>query len=71
MNTKNPTSLVQCPGATRSGEYERNGVRVSGAPCGYLAPSPTLGQHTDEVLSGVLSLGDAEIARLREAGAIQ
>ncbi|MET0880692.1 MAG: CoA transferase, partial [Acidimicrobiales bacterium] len=53
------------------GEYERNGVRISGAPCGYLAPSPTLGQHTDEVLDEVLSLGDAEIARLREAGAIQ
>ncbi len=53
------------------GEYERNGVRISGAPCGYLAPSPTLGQHTDEVLNEVLSLGDAEIARLRESGAIQ
>ena len=53
------------------GEYERNGVRISGAPSDYLAPSPTLGQHTDEVLSEVLGLGDGEIARLREAGAIQ
>jgi len=53
------------------GEYERNGIRVSGAPCGYLAPSPTLGQHTDEVLAEVLGLADPEITRLREAGAIQ
>jgi crotonobetainyl-CoA:carnitine CoA-transferase CaiB-like acyl-CoA transferase len=53
------------------GEYERNGIRISGAPCGYLAPSPTLGQHTDEVLAEVLRLGTGEIARLREAGAIQ
>ncbi len=53
------------------GEYERNGIRVSGAPCGYLAPSPTLGQHTDEVLTEVLGLDTAAIARLRDAGAIQ
>jgi benzylsuccinate CoA-transferase BbsF subunit len=53
------------------GEYERNGIRVSGAPCGYLAPTPLLGQHTDEVLAEVLGLGDGEIGRLRESGAIQ
>jgi crotonobetainyl-CoA:carnitine CoA-transferase CaiB-like acyl-CoA transferase len=53
------------------GEYERNGIRVSGAPCAYDAPSPTLGQHTDEVLNEVLGLDDAEIARLRAAGALQ
>ena len=53
------------------GEYERNGIRLSGAPCGYLAPSPTLGQHTDEVLADVLGLDDREITRLRAAGAIQ
>ncbi len=53
------------------GEYERNGIRLSGAPCGYLAPSPTLGQHTDEVLTEVLGLDEPEITRLREVGAIQ
>jgi crotonobetainyl-CoA:carnitine CoA-transferase CaiB-like acyl-CoA transferase len=53
------------------GEYERNGIRISGAPCGYLAPSPTLGQHTHEVLAEVLGLDGTEITRLREAGAIQ
>jgi crotonobetainyl-CoA:carnitine CoA-transferase CaiB-like acyl-CoA transferase len=53
------------------GEYERNGIRVSGAPCAYHSASPTLGQHTDEVLDEVLGLGGPEIARLRAAGAIQ
>ncbi len=53
------------------GEYERNGIRVSGAPCGYERPSPLLGQHTDEVLTELLGLTDREIGRLRGAGAIQ
>lgn len=53
------------------GEYERNGFRVSGAPCGYGHASPTLGQHTDEVLREVLGLSGTEIGRLRTDGAIQ
>jgi benzylsuccinate CoA-transferase BbsF subunit len=52
------------------GEYERNGIRLSGAPCGYRSATPTLGQHTDEVLHGVLGLDDAEIGRLRQAGVV-
>ena len=52
------------------GEYERNGIRVSGAPCGYLSPSPLLGQHTDEVLTEILGLETAEVARLRETGVV-
>ena len=31
---------------------------------------PTLGQHTDSVLQADLGIDDAEIARLRAAGAI-
>ena len=52
------------------GEYERNGIRLSGAPCSYRAPSPTLGQHTDEVLRDVLGLDEADIGRLHEAGVV-
>ena len=52
------------------GEYERNGVRVSGAPSGYRAPSPLLGQHTDEVLAEVLGLSETEITRLRESAVV-
>jgi benzylsuccinate CoA-transferase BbsF subunit len=53
------------------GEYERNGVRISGAPCGYLDPTPLLGQHTDEVLHELLGLDGPELTRLRADGAIQ
>lgn len=40
-------------------------------PNGVAAPAPTLGQHTDEVLREFLALDDAEIASLREAGALR
>lgn len=45
-------------------------VRLSATPGGVRTPSPTLGQHTDEVLREVLSLGDAELAALRSGGAL-
>jgi len=35
-----------------------------------LTPGPALGEHTDELLSGLLSLSEAEISRLRDRGAI-
>ena len=52
-------------------------VRFSGSPLNFsetpvrsaTAP-PTLGQHTDQVLSELLSLSADEITRLRDAGAI-
>ncbi len=53
------------------GEYERNGFRLSGAPCDYRHPSPLLGQHTDTVLTELLGLTPADLTRLRESGAIQ
>ena len=40
-------------------------MRFSATPVEYKLPPPTLGQHTDEILRGVLKLGPAEIARLR------
>jgi crotonobetainyl-CoA:carnitine CoA-transferase CaiB-like acyl-CoA transferase len=45
-------------------------VRLSATPGSVRTPSPTLGQHTDEVLREVLSLGDAELAALRSGGAL-
>jgi formyl-CoA transferase/CoA:oxalate CoA-transferase len=45
-------------------------VRLSATPGSVRTPSPTLGQHTDEVLREVLGLSDAELAALRSAGAL-
>ncbi len=44
--------------------------RLSGTPLRVRRPAPTLGQHTDEVLREVLDLPAAEIARLRQDGAL-
>ena len=45
-------------------------VKLSRTPGGVRGPSPDLGQHTDDVLRELLGLPDAELGRLREAGAI-
>ena len=45
-------------------------MRFSGTPIEYRLAPPLLGQHTAEVLRGLLGKSDAEIARLRAAGVI-
>ena len=45
-------------------------IRLSVTPGDVRSPSPTLGQHTEEILREVLALGDAELAALRKAGAL-
>jgi crotonobetainyl-CoA:carnitine CoA-transferase CaiB-like acyl-CoA transferase len=45
-------------------------MRFSGTPLEYRLPPPLLGEHTDEVLRGLLGKSDAEIAKLRADGAI-
>ena len=44
--------------------------KLSDTPGVVRWPGPTLGQHTDEVLTS-LGFGEADIARLRRAGAVQ
>jgi crotonobetainyl-CoA:carnitine CoA-transferase CaiB-like acyl-CoA transferase len=44
--------------------------KLSDTPGAVRWPGPTLGQHTDEVLTS-LGFGEADIARLRRAGAVQ
>jgi 2-methylfumaryl-CoA isomerase len=34
-------------------------------------PAPRLGQHTDEILSGILGLSDGEIGKLHDAGVVK
>jgi crotonobetainyl-CoA:carnitine CoA-transferase CaiB-like acyl-CoA transferase len=48
----------------------RNPMRFSATPLEYTVPPPTLGQHTDEILRGVLGKNDAEIAKLRSDGVL-
>jgi crotonobetainyl-CoA:carnitine CoA-transferase CaiB-like acyl-CoA transferase len=45
-------------------------MRFSETPLEFKLPPPTLGQHTGEVLHGVLGLDDAAIARLHDEGII-
>lgn len=45
-------------------------MKFSGTPLEHKVPPPVLGQHTDEVLSGLLKLDAAAIARLRADGVI-
>ena len=35
-----------------------------------IRPAPLLGQHTDEILSELLGLGDAEIGALHDKGVV-
>jgi len=45
-------------------------MRFSATPVEYKLAPPTLGQHTDEILRGVLGMGEAEIADLRASGTL-
>ena len=45
-------------------------MRFSATPIEYKHAPPVLGQHTAEVLRGLLGKSDAEIARLSAAGVI-
>ena len=51
-------------------QYERNGFRLDNAPSSYPHASPTLGQHTDDVIGEILGLSGAEREQLTESGAL-
>jgi crotonobetainyl-CoA:carnitine CoA-transferase CaiB-like acyl-CoA transferase len=48
----------------------RSPMRFSESPLEHRLPPPLLGEHTDEVLRGLLGRSDAQIAQLRADGAI-
>ncbi|MBM3384924.1 MAG: CoA transferase, partial [Betaproteobacteria bacterium] len=45
-------------------------MRFSGTPLAFGRAPPLLGQHTDEVLRGLLGKSDAELAQLRADGVV-
>jgi crotonobetainyl-CoA:carnitine CoA-transferase CaiB-like acyl-CoA transferase len=45
-------------------------MKFSATPLEFRTPPPTLGQHTDQILRGMLAMNDSEIAELRAAGVI-
>lgn len=45
-------------------------IRLSATPVEYRRAPPLLGEHTWEVLTGVLGLLDADVMKLREAGVV-
>jgi crotonobetainyl-CoA:carnitine CoA-transferase CaiB-like acyl-CoA transferase len=47
-----------------------NPIRMGATPPSYRSAPPTLGQHTDEVLGGLLGMGTDELGALRADGVI-
>jgi crotonobetainyl-CoA:carnitine CoA-transferase CaiB-like acyl-CoA transferase len=47
-----------------------NPIRFKGTPVTYEEPPPTLGQHTDSVLQGLLGLSPEQVQTLRREGAV-
>lgn len=50
---------------------ERHAIRFSAMAPAIHRPAPCIGEHTDRVLSELLGMSSQEIARLREAGALE
>jgi formyl-CoA transferase len=48
----------------------RSPLRLSETPVEYRLAPPTLGQHNDEILKGLLGRSDADIAQLKAAGVV-
>ena len=47
-----------------------NPIKLSGSKTNYRRPPPTLGEHTDEVLTELLGMDGDELAKLRAGGVI-
>ncbi|KAJ2899391.1 uncharacterized protein MKZ38_003063 [Zalerion maritima] len=58
-------------GACGKLELVNTPMKFSNADVGLRSPPPTLGEHTDEVLAGLLGMQDGEIQELRKEGAVR
>jgi crotonobetainyl-CoA:carnitine CoA-transferase CaiB-like acyl-CoA transferase len=80
INVNTPQTLADDPQFQARFEWipaERLGADQQPSPIKYLdidvplpTKAPTVGQHTDEVLHDLLGMDDADIAKLRESGAL-
>ena len=54
------------------GKMQHAGIpwKMSGTPTEVRSAAPALGQHTDEVLTGLLGYSDADMEALRKLGAL-
>ena len=63
--------VVEMPHASgQTVQVIANPVRLSGTPADYRVPPPQLGEHSAEVLSGLLGMTEAQIEELRGKGVI-
>jgi len=46
-------------------------IHLSKTPASIRTDAPAIGQHTDEVLGGILGLSAVELAKLRAQGAVK
>src|SRR3546814_2784667 len=49
-------------------ELVANPIRYENNPIQYHNPPPLLGQHTDEILSDLLGIGEEQLKSMRESG---
>lgn len=61
---------ITMPHATGALDLVASPLKLAKTPPEYRSAPPLLGQHTDEVLSAKLSLGEEELAKLREQNII-
>jgi crotonobetainyl-CoA:carnitine CoA-transferase CaiB-like acyl-CoA transferase len=61
---------ISLPHATGALDLVASPLRLARTPPEYRRAPPALGQHTREVLSGLLRLSDADIARLNASGVV-
>jgi crotonobetainyl-CoA:carnitine CoA-transferase CaiB-like acyl-CoA transferase len=47
-----------------------NPVRLSATPADYRIPPPLLGEHSEEVLTGLLGMTEADVAALKAKGIV-
>ncbi len=63
--------VVELPhGSGETVKVIANPVRLSSTPADYRVPPPMLGEHSAEVLQGLLGMTEAEIAALRDKGVV-